>query len=54
MTVFIYEGGIYKMKEETIKYLLDEEAHAFKGWDFSYLKGRWLRILIPKQKDTIR
>ena len=27
------------MNEETIKYLLNEEAHAFKGWDFSYLKA---------------
>ena len=35
------------MKKETIKYLLDEEAHAFKGWDFSYLKGRWINEELP-------
>ena len=35
------------MKEETIKYLLSEEAHAFKGWDFSYLKGRWENEKLP-------
>ena len=35
------------MKEEMIKYLLDEEAHAFKGWDFSYLKGRWENEKLP-------
>lgn len=23
------------------QYLLKEEAHEFKGWDFSYLNGRW-------------
>lgn len=35
------------MKEETIKYLLSEEAHAFKGWDFSYLKDRWENEKLP-------
>ena len=29
------------MKEELLKYLLAEEAHAFKGCNFSYLNGRW-------------
>lgn len=40
------------MKEETIKYLLDEEAHAFKGWDFSYLKGRWSSEKLPWNFNT--
>ena len=35
------------MKEELLKYLLAEEAHAFKGWDFSYLKGRWENEKLP-------
>lgn len=29
------------MDKKLKEYLLSEEAHAFKGWDFSYLKGRW-------------
>lgn len=29
------------MTKELKEYLLKEEAHAFKGWDFSYLKDRW-------------
>ena len=35
------------MKEELLKYLLAEESHAFKGWDFSYLKGRWENEKLP-------
>lgn len=35
------------MKKETIEYLLSEENHAFKGWDFSYLKGRWINEVLP-------
>ena len=35
------------MKEELLKYLLAEEAHAFKGWDFSYLNGRWENEKLP-------
>ena len=33
--------------DKEIKYLLEEEAHAFKGWDFSYLKGRWENEKLP-------
>lgn len=29
------------MEEKLKKYLLSEESHSFKGWDFSYLDGRW-------------
>ena len=32
---------------ELKKYLLNEENHAFKGWDFSYLKGRWENENLP-------
>lgn len=35
------------MKKETIKYLLSEEKQAFKGWDFSYLNGRWESDELP-------
>ena len=28
-------------KEQLLKYLQEEESKTFKGWDFSYLDGRW-------------
>lgn len=33
--------------KELMKYLLEEEHHAFVGWDFSHLKGRWDNEFIP-------
>lgn len=35
------------MTKELKEYLLKEESHAFKGWDFSYLKGRWENEDLP-------
>lgn len=36
------------MKPSDLKeYLLNEEIHAFKGWDFSYLNGRWESEQLP-------
>ena len=33
--------------DELKQYLLNEEQHAFKGWDFSYLNGRWENENLP-------
>lgn len=35
------------MTKELIEYLLSEERHGMKGWDFSYLKGRWESESLP-------
>lgn len=33
--------------EELKKYLISEEKHVFKGWDFKYLDGRWENEILP-------
>lgn len=35
------------MDKKLLNYLLNEESHAFTGWDFSYLKGRWTTDNLP-------
>lgn len=34
-------------KESLLKYLQEEEAKTFSGWDFSYLNGRWEDEKLP-------
>lgn len=42
------------MKEQELKkYLIDEENQTFKGWDFSYLKGRWENEKLPWDYKSI-
>ena len=40
-------------KEELLKYLESEEKKTFKGWDFSYLDGRWDDEDLPWDYKTI-
>lgn len=40
-------------KKELMDYLLKEEAHAFTGWDFSYLTGRWENEILPWEYKSI-
>lgn len=40
------------MKNDKLKQLWKmEEQHAFKGWDFSYINGRWSRIFINPESS---
>lgn len=41
------------MTKELLEYLLKEENHAFKGWDFSYLDGRWENEKLPWSYEKI-
>lgn len=40
-------------KEELKKYLIHEENKTFKGWDFSYLNGRWESEKLPWDYKSI-
>ena len=39
--------------KELEKYLLEEENHAFQGWDFSYLDKRWESTPLPWDYKSI-
>lgn len=40
-------------KNKLLEYLLKEETASFKGWDFSYLTGRWKNENLPWDYKTI-
>ncbi len=41
------------MDKSLIEYLLSEEKHAFKGWDFSYLDKRCITEQLPWPYNNI-